>query len=189
MAVVRAGRKVGRRQRPQDAALRDAEVTTRRRRRRRARHLGKRRHTLDSRARRRRRSGLRTINGERRDAQRRHRRVQAGDDQAGKPTLEPAWSSRDLGITARPHRCQRHGVAASSGEYRGTGGRLTAARARNDRCPPCCICSTGSPARNCGAAADGDVVRARGPVRRQRPGLSRDLRQPAALSVRDSDGH
>jgi hypothetical protein len=49
-------------------------------------------------------------------------------DQGGKPTLEPAWSSRDLTSPLGPIVVNGMVFAASSGEYRGTGGRLTAAQ-------------------------------------------------------------
>ena len=49
-------------------------------------------------------------------------------DQDGKLTLEPAWSSRDLTSPLGPIVVNGMVFAASSGEYRATGGRLTAAQ-------------------------------------------------------------
>ena len=80
---------------------------TGRRRRRRARHLGERRHTLDSRACRRRRSGERAIDRERRDTQRRDRRVQAGRSGRQADARGRLVVTRSH-VTARPHRRQRH---------------------------------------------------------------------------------
>ena len=151
--AVPAGRKVGRRRRSQDAALRDAEVH-RRRRRRRARHLGERRHALDSRARRRRRSGGR--DDRRRTASTPNGAIVAFKlvDQGGKPTLEPAWSSRDLTSPLGPIVVNGMVFAASSGEYRGD-------RRPADRRPARATIDSrralsarrARPARNCGAAA------------------------------------
>jgi hypothetical protein len=49
-------------------------------------------------------------------------------DQGGKPTLEAAWSSRDLTSPLGPIVVNGMVFAASSGEYRATAGRLTAAQ-------------------------------------------------------------
>ncbi len=109
-------------------------------------------------------------------------------DQGGKPALEAAWSSRDLTSPLGPIVVNGLVIAASSGEYRAATGRMTAAQ-------------RAATIDSCGAVRarwahrqgiveqrqDDHVLRSRRALGRQRPGLSRDVRQ-SAVRLRDSDG-
>ena len=132
--------------------------------------------------------GSATIDRERSDAQRRDRRVQAGRSgrqadaraRAGRRAISRRRSARSSSTAW----CSRR-RAANIARPRG---RLTAAQRAQRSIPAVLYVLDGLTGKELWSSGKTITSFARGgPVRRQRPGLSRDVRQPA-VRLRDSDG-